>query len=80
MWHKENPEAPEVALAGSDGQVPVRLAGNHFDFIEVGTSDWGTLTQLCVCESGSRDASQLGTEVQTNLDDVRQARGLAVEA
>ena len=86
-WHEacwtsrhEACRAPEVALAGSDGQVPVRPAGNHFDFIEVGTSDWGTMLQFFAGEAGFRVASLLGSEVRTSLNDIRQVRGLAVEA
>ena len=58
----------------------VEPAGRHFDFVEVGTSDWGTLTQFCAGVTSGRDASQLGTEIRTSLPDLRQARGLAVEA
>ena len=67
-------------MAGSDGQVPVRPPGNHFDFIEVGTSDWGTMLQFFAGETGYRVASQLASEVRTSLNDIRQVRGLAVEA
>ena len=55
-----------------------RPAGKHYDFIEVGTSDWGTVTQFCAgdYERGSR----LGSEIRTSLDDLWNVQGLAVEA
>ena len=48
----------------------------HFDFIEVGTSDWGTLTQFC---AGEDDKAVLASEVRTSIDSLRWVRGLAVE-
>lgn len=48
----------------------------HFDFIEVGTSDWGTLTHYCAKEW--RFASALGVEMRLKCDP-SQARGIAVE-
>ena len=49
----------------------------HFDFIEVGTSDWCTLTQYC--SGDSENASWLASRIRTSLEDIRLARGLAVD-
>jgi len=53
----------------------------HYDFIEVGTSDWGTLTQYCAGVFGHHP-SPLAAEIRTSLDggSLHLARGLAVEA
>lgn len=51
---------------------------NHYDFIEVGTSDWGTITQYCAgCDADV--ASLLGEQIESPLVDLYYARGLAVE-
>lgn len=51
---------------------------NHYDFIEVGTSDWGTITQYCAgCDADV--ASLLGEQIESPLVDLYFARGLAVE-
>lgn len=50
----------------------------HFDFIEVGTSDWCTISQYC---AGDLDlGSWNGADIRTSLDDLWEARGIAVEA
>lgn len=49
----------------------------HFDFIEVGTSDWGTLTHYCAKKW--EFASSLGVEIELRCADPGQARGIAVE-
>ena len=49
----------------------------HFDYIEVGTSDWGTLTHYCAKQWTY--ASRLGLEMHPRCADPRQARGIAVE-
>ena len=48
----------------------------HYDFIEVGTSTWGTLTQYCAGDEWK--ASGLGLDMYTRSDDPYYARGLAV--
>lgn len=50
----------------------------HFDFVEVGTSDWGTLTEYCAGDT--EWGSWLGAEIRTSLDELSNCRGLAVEA
>ena len=55
---------------------PLTSHWKHFDFIEVGTSDWGTLTQFC---AGEDNKAVLASEVRTSIDSLRWARGLAVE-
>lgn len=56
-----------------------RRGPRHFDFIEIGTSDWGTITQSCAGEHWQ--VSPLAAEIQNpDLEDLRLARGLAVEA
>ena len=51
--------------------------GAHYDFIEAGTSDWGTITHGC---SGDMDnASCVSGLIRTSLCSLRDARGLAVE-
>lgn len=67
--------APEETPESSCFDMPSRR--QHFDFIEVGTSDWCTLSQFC---AGDPRGSWLGHEIRTSLEDLRQARGLAVEA
>ena len=52
------------------------LTSKHFDFIEVGTSDWGTLTQFC---AGVKAGSMLASDMRTSIDSLRWVRGLAVE-
>lgn len=51
----------------------------HFDYVEVGTSDWGTLTHYCA-DDKDPDASWLAAEIRTSLPCLSCARGLAVEA
>lgn len=51
----------------------------HFDYVEVGTSDWGTLTQYCA-DNHSDQGSWLAGEIRTSLPSMYCARGLAVEA
>ena len=51
--------------------------GKYYDFIEVGTADHTTITQYCAYDQSS--ASSVGEEIWTNLDDLRWARGLAVD-
>ena len=58
-----------------DWEEPAAPPGKHFDFIEVGTSDWGTLTQFFAGEPGYRVSSSLGAEVRTSLEDPRQVWG-----
>ena len=60
-----------VCLACRNGK-----SDDHFDFIEVGTSDWGTVSQYCAGDFQS--GSWLAMEIQR--DDLRQSRGLSVEA
>mmetsp|Transcript_48561 Transcript_48561/g.113710 ORF Transcript_48561/g.113710 Transcript_48561/m.113710 type:complete len:347 (-) Transcript_48561:36-1076(-) len=59
---------------GSDG-------GGHFDFIEVGTSNWGTLLQFCA--NSSYYPSSVGYKMQRFTQkghaQMQYARGLAVE-
>ena len=60
-----------VCLAWRNGK-----SDDHFDFIEVGTSDWGTVSQYCAGDFQS--GSSLAMEIER--DDLRQSRGLSVEA
>ena len=55
---------------------PLTSHWKHFDFIEVGTSDWGTLTQFC---AGVKAGSMLASDMRTSIDSLRWVRGLAVE-
>eukprot|EP00928_Gymnodinium_smaydae_P017846 TRINITY_DN16810_c0_g1_i1.p1 TRINITY_DN16810_c0_g1~~TRINITY_DN16810_c0_g1_i1.p1 ORF type:complete len:452 (+),score=88.97 TRINITY_DN16810_c0_g1_i1:60-1415(+) len=60
--------------------LPFRISfWRHYDFIEVGTSDWGTLTQYCAGDI-PRSASPLAAEIRSSLGSLRLARGLAVDA
>ena len=49
----------------------------HYDFIEIGTSDWGTLTQFCAGDTvqGSMLARWIKSE-----NELHKCRGLAVDA
>lgn len=51
--------------------------GKYYDFIEVGTADWGTLTHYCAYDEAR--ASDAGRYIWSNLDDLRWARGLAID-
>ena len=51
--------------------------GWHYDFIEVGTSDYSTITHYCAHDECK--ASCIGSEIWSNLDDLSWARGLAVD-
>ena len=55
---------------------PLTPHWKHFDFIEVGTSDWGTLLQFC---AGEDNKAVLAAYMRTSIDSLRWARGLAVE-
>jgi len=57
--------------------IPGCSPSGHYDFIEVGSSDWGTLTQ---CFAGSpNEVSWLATQVRSSLYDTRWVRGIVVE-
>ncbi len=49
-----------------------------YDFVEVGTSDWGTLTQYCAGDHSI--GSLFAAEIRTSLDSLRAVTGIAVEA
>ena len=51
----------------------------HFDYVEVGTSDWGTLTQFCAGQQRTNYVSWLGADIRTSISDPWWVRGLAVE-
>lgn len=60
------------------GWLPRALrARRHFDFIEVGTSDWCTISQYCAGDL--EHGSCMGKEIRTNCKDIGSVRGLAVE-
>ena len=81
-----NDTATEQAADAQSSAIPTMLPfivksspltyRKHFDFIEVGTSDWGTLLQCC---AGEDNAAALAKEIRTSIDSLRWARGLAVE-
>ena len=54
------------------------LQGQHLQFIEIGTSTWGTLSQYCA--SDYKAASSFGARIWHYGQDLLWARGLAVEA
>ena len=58
-------------------QPPQSCVGKYYDFIEVGTADWGTLTHYCAKDKHS--ASPAGEEIWSSLDDLRWVRGIAVD-
>ena len=47
----------------------------HYDFVEVGTSDWGTLTQFCAGQQDSTYVSWIADLIRTSIDGLRWARG-----
>ena len=51
--------------------------GKHYDFVEVGTSDWCTLTQYCAGDTVN--GSWTGYHIRSSLDDLSNARGIAVD-
>ena len=63
--------------ASRAGRRQLASSGKHYDFIEAGTADHTTITQYCANDQSS--ASSVGEEIWTNLDDLRWARGLAVD-
>ena len=83
---KLNDTATEQAADAQSSAIPTMLPfivkssplthPKHFDFIEVGTSDWGTLTQFC---AGVKAGSMLASDMRTSIDSLRWVRGLAVE-
>jgi len=79
-WRSLVTSVPRLLPDGSSTHEPHRCVtgGVHFDFIEVGTSDWGTISQYC--SGHSLDASLMGEEIRTSLESLRDVRGLAVEA
>jgi FkbM family methyltransferase len=52
--------------------------GVHYDFIEVGTSDWGTITQFCA-DPKSHEGSSLGMWIRDYENRSWDSYGLAVE-
>ena len=58
-------------------QPPQSCVGKYYDFIEVGTADWGTLTHYCAKDTHS--ASPAGEEIWSSLDDLPWVRGIAVD-
>ena len=52
-------------------------SGVHYDFVEVGTSTYSTITQYCAHDESN--ASCIGSEIWSNLEDLSWARGLAVD-
>jgi len=78
-WHGFLSSVPRVLpqVAEPLEQQRVVPSQGHFDFIEVGTSDWCTITQYCAgdCENGSL----CGAQIRTSLQCLQDARGLAVE-
>ena len=70
--------AAEPAMA-SPSSAPQPLAGGHFEYVEVGTSDWGTLTQFCAGQQRTNYVSWLGADIRTSISDPKWFRGLAVE-
>ena len=67
----------ETALGAPFLEKPLRLR-KHYDFIEIGTSDWGTLTQYCAGKYKTY-ASKLAADIRTSIDALGWARGLSVE-
>ena len=65
--------------AAAEPEPPNEDKWRHFDFVEVGTSDWGTLTQFCAGKDRHDYVSWLGADIRTSISDPRWARGLAVE-
>ena len=51
----------------------------HYDFVEVGTSDWGTITQFCAGQQNDTYVSWVANFIRTSIDGLRWVRGLAVE-
>ena len=68
------PHSIGVVPEATRGTAAETKAKCHFDFIEVGTSDWGTIAQYC---AGDVSGSWLAGEIQRR--DLRQCRGLCVE-
>ena len=56
-----------------------RPAGLHYDFIEVGTSDWGTIAQACAGGADSCWGSWVASYIKSSAESLQTARGLAVE-
>lgn len=50
--------------------------GDHFDFVEIGTSNYNTFTQCC---AGSLLASRFASELLPRNKNLRELRGLAVD-
>ena len=65
-----------TAMVVSSDVNPLSNNTLHYDFIEVGTSDWGTLTQFC---AGDKRNSDIGLACQMLTADLYNARGLAIE-
>jgi len=65
-WHEQG-----------QGQLSATSDGKYYDFIEVGTADWGTLSHYCANDKQS--GSPTGAEIWTYLNDLRWVRGLAVD-
>eukprot|EP00930_Biecheleria_cincta_P031984 TRINITY_DN22191_c0_g1_i1.p1 TRINITY_DN22191_c0_g1~~TRINITY_DN22191_c0_g1_i1.p1 ORF type:complete len:578 (+),score=80.98 TRINITY_DN22191_c0_g1_i1:68-1801(+) len=77
-WCKAVDVLADLPLSEGASDVESWSWKNHYDFIEVGTSDWGTITQYCAgCDADV--ASLLGEEIRSPLVDLYFARGLAVE-
>jgi len=58
--------------------VRSRTNGKYYDFIEVGTADHSTITHFCARHE-QKHAAWIGNEIWSTLDDLRWARGLAVD-
>ena len=69
---------PPAALMVPFVDKPLRWR-RHYDFVEVGTSDWGTLTQFCAGQQNTTHVSWMAAEIRTSIDGLRWTRGLAVE-
>ena len=65
---------PPVALAAPFVDRPLKFR-RHYDFVEVGTSDWGTLTQFCAGQQDSTYVSWIADLIRASIDGLRWARG-----
>merc|ERR1712190_81108 len=77
FWEHQEYDDQASAAVALVPPVPCALTyWKHYDFIEVGTSDWGTLTQYC--GGDWKDGCDLAGEIRTSIEDLKWCRGLAV--
>lgn len=77
-WSTFVTSVPRVVPESNSLEEAVRIdASLHYDFIEVGTSDWGTITQHCAGDVTKGSGS--GSDIRTSLEDLQQVRGIAID-